>query len=402
MFEEGLSLVKAAGFELVFSRQAKVARVNPSSFMGSGLVEEINQEIKNNDLKLVVINRRLSGVQQRTLENRWKVKVLDRMGLILHIFQNRARSGEGKLQVELAQALYERSRLVRTWTHLERQRGGGGFLAGPGEKQLEIDKRLLNTKCLKLQKDLLKVRKTRSLQRSSRKKSQKPIVALVGYTNAGKSTLFNRLTGAGVLADAQVFATLDPTLRCITLPSKRDVFLFDTVGFISNLPHELVDAFRATLEEITQADLILHIRDGYCEQSDAQAEDVEKILSELPQEGLESVPMVEVMNKRDLATVPLHDSSNDGPVWVSALSGEGCEALLERIDRSLKEPSKAYSFSIPLAAGALLAWLYGHGCILEDKLTRKNHRIRVRLTGRAYGEFKQLRDSYLVETASQS
>ena len=312
-------------------------------------------------------------MQQRNLERAWGCKVIDRTGLILDIFGERAATKEGTLQVELAHLEYQRSRLVRSWTHLERQRGGFGFLGGPGETQIEADRRLIDERLVRLRKDLEQVRRTRGLHRSARRRVPFPVVALVGYTNAGKSTLFNALTGAEVTAKDQLFATLDPTMRGLRLPSGRRVILSDTVGFISQLPHELVEAFRATLEEVSEADVILHVRDAAHPETIAQRGDVIKVLDDMVADGTldPSWPdrTIEVLNKADLlggvAGVPLRD----GAVAVSAITGEGLEALKAAIDARIAEGMEVADYDIPPQDGARMAWLYQHGEVV-DGMTR--------------------------------
>ena len=321
---------------------------------------------------MVIVDHAISPVQQRNLEKAWNAKVIDRTGLILEIFGSRARTREGVLQVELAHLTYQKGRLVRAWTHLERQRGGGGFLGGPGEAQIELDRRMLQDRIDAIRRELAEVVKTRELHRRGRRKVPYPIVAIVGYTNAGKSTLFNKITGAGVLAMDQVFATLDPTMREVRLPSARRIILSDTVGFISDLPTMLVAAFRATLEEVVEADLILHVRDIAHEETDAQAKDVEKVLSDL---GIDTVPadchILEVWNKVDLLTPErlselrreaLRDERT--PVPVSAITGAGLAQLLQSIDERLGKADEILELDIPGHQGALIAWLYENADVL--------------------------------------
>ena len=320
-------------------------------------------------VEVVIVDAALSPVQQRNLERAWGCKVIDRTGLILDIFGERAATREGTLQVELAHLAYQRSRLVRSWTHLERQRGGFGFLGGPGETQIEADRRLIDDRLVRLSKELEQVRRTRGLHRSARRRVPFPVVALVGYTNAGKSTLFNALTGAEVTARDQLFATLDPTMRGLRLPSGRRVILSDTVGFISELPHELVEAFRATLEEVSEADVILHVRDAAHPETVAQRGDVIKVLDDMVADGTldPSWPdrTIEVLNKADLlggvAQVPVRE----GAVAVSAITGEGLEALKAAIDTRIAEGMEVADYDIPPQDGARLAWLYQHGEVVE-------------------------------------
>lgn len=316
----------------------KIARPNPATLMGSGKVAELGTRIAADEIHLVIMDEPISPIQQRNLEREWKCKVIDRTALILEIFGDRAQTREGQLQVELAALNYQKSRLVRSWTHLERQRGGFGFLGGPGESQLEIDKRLIRERIATIRHELGKVVKTRNLHRSRRKKTRQPVVALVGYTNAGKSTLFNRLTGAGVIAENKLFATLDPTLRAVRLSGGLSFILSDTVGFISNLPTELVAAFRATLEEVTQADLILHVRDITHPETEAQKADVLEVLASLGVEEALSERGIEVLNKSDLLPVPEKEqlmntvARQDFPtVLISAHTGAGIDDLKQTI-----------------------------------------------------------------------
>jgi len=344
---------------------------------------------------VAVVDGALTPVQQRNLETAWKCKVIDRTGLILDIFGARARTREGALQVELAHLEYQRSRLVRSWTHLERQRGGFGFLGGPGETQIEADRRLIGDRITRLKLELEDVRQTRGLHRGARKKTPVPVVALVGYTNAGKSTLFNALTGAAVVAEDQLFATLDPTMRALVLPSGRQAILSDTVGFISDLPTELVAAFRATLEEVAGAELILHVRDVAHPDTAAQRSDVMAVLNGLVKDGTLDEAWqercIEVLNKADLlggiAAVPLRD---DGGIAVSALTGEGLPALLSAIDRFLASQLVTASYDVPVEDGAKLAWLYRHGEVLERADGETNVHVQVRMSDTDRARFEKL------------
>lgn len=382
---EAVGLTAAIGLVVVDEFIAPLARPTPATLIGSGKVEEIGAAIRareesEDEVEVVIVNAQLSPVQQRNLEQAWKAKVLDRTALILEIFGERARTREGRLQVELAHLSYQRSRLVRTWTHLERQRGGFGFLGGPGETQIETDRRLIGERLAKIRRELEGVKRTRHLQRRARKRVPFPVVALVGYTNAGKSTLFNTLTDAEVLAKDVLFATLDPTMRGLKLPGGTKVILSDTVGFIADLPHELVAAFRATLEEVLEADLIVHVRDCAHEESEAQKVDVLKVLSELGIEpGISSGdaahderirPFVEVLNKIDLLEPEIREgllSSQrpDGPVPVSARTGEGLDQLLARFEADLSGANIHFQLSLDAGDGEGIAWVHRHGQVLE-------------------------------------
>ncbi len=368
------ALTAAIGLSVVGSWIVPLAKPRPASLIGQGKVEEIAAECRQAEPEVVIVNTQLTPVQQRNLEKAWSTKVLDRTALILEIFGERASTREGSLQVELAHLSYQRSRLVRSWTHLERQRGGFGFLGGPGETQIETDRRLIGERIAKIRRELVQVARTRGLHREARKRVPFPIVALVGYTNAGKSTLFNRLTSSDVLAKDLLFATLDPTMRKLDLPSGRTVILSDTVGFIADLPIELVAAFRATLEEVLAADLILHVRDAAHAESDSQKKDVLKVLSELGIEAGGDRPFIEVLNKIDLLAPEERDGllesrarHDTGPVPISAATGEGLDDLLSRLDHRLGSSEVMVALELDVADGAGLAWVHRHGRVTERR-----------------------------------
>ena len=384
--EEAIGLARAIRLDVVGAEVARITSPQPSCLFGRGTLENLGGLISDNGIGLVVLDGVLSPVQQRNLERRWRAKVIDRTGLILEIFGARARTHEGRLQVELAALSYQRSRLVRSWTHLERQRGGFGFLGGPGESQLEIDRRLIGERIARLKRELDGVRRTRALHREARRRVPYPVVALVGYTNAGKSTLFNRLTRSSVAAGDMLFATLDPTMRRLVLPSGRTAILSDTVGFISDLPTHLVAAFRATLEEVTEADIVVHVRDINHPDSEPQRGDVLRVLVDLGLGELVEGGLIEAMNKIDLVdpatrmSLENHALRNSQSVAVSAVTGKGCEALLALIDRRLDDDVRRVRLDVPLTDGKTLAWIYRHGEVLGRRDDNEEAHLSVRLS----------------------
>ena len=372
--EEAVRLAEAISLNVVYSEIVKVREIKPSIFFGNGFLENLQNKIAESEIELVVVDTSLTPIQQRNLEKKLKIKVIDRTALILEIFGERANTKEGNLQVELAHLTYQRSRLVRSWTHLERQRGGAGFLGGPGETQIELDRRIIDDKIVRIKKDLEKVKKTRELQRGARKRIPYPVVALVGYTNAGKSSLFNRLTNAKVFAEDLLFATLDPTMRKLRLPSGREIILSDTVGFISDLPHELVMSFRATLEEVLAADIVVHVRDLANPDNNQQKQDVLNVLKNLGLENIETRNnYLEIWNKIDLLSdeeqrfVKENAKRNSYIIPASALSGEGCDEFLKAVDEKLSENHKIIEVEIKSSDGKLIAWLYKNAEVLNIK-----------------------------------
>lgn len=395
---EGLAL--AIRLNVVYKEILKVKEVKPSAYFSKGFLERLKPIIAEKDIDLLISDTRLSPIQQRNLERELKLKVIDRTALILEIFGERAQTKEGALQVELAHLTYQRSRLVRSWTHLERQRGGAGFLGGPGETQIELDRRIIDDKIVRIKKELEKVRQTRGIQRSARRKVPYPVAALVGYTNAGKSTLFNYLSGSSVMAADMLFATLDPTMRKISLNGGREVILSDTVGFISDLPHELVMAFRATLEEVLNADIILHIRDVSNPDSQAQCADVLDVLSHLGLKEIKNADnYIEVFNKADL--LPPEDLSrwqaktqnSSNMVLTSAISGEGCDRLLELIRQKLTLGQKKCRITLPAADGQLQAWLHQNSDVQKLENSEQSNIYTVCISPENLARFEKMAEN---------
>ena len=395
LIEEAEGLVHAIHLDVSSTRVVKISRISPAQLIGKGAAEDIARHVEEEKPVVVIVNYKLSPVQQRNLEKLWNVKVIDRTGLILEIFGERAATKEGRIQVDLALLEYQKSRLVKSWTHLERQRGGGGFMGGPGETQIELDRRAITDRIAQLKRDLEQVRRTRDLGRKSREKVPYPIVALVGYTNAGKSTLFNTLTGANVFAEDLVFATLDPTMRRLKLPKGREIILSDTVGFIADLPTTLVEAFRATLEQVQYADIILHVRDISSSDHPWQKEDVINVLSELGIVYEEDQRIYEVLNKID-AVDPgeIEDIMRDAAFSenrrfpVSARDGKGLQSLLAQIESHLSQRDETLGYAIQVTDGRALAWLHKEGEVLSQKAHGNNMLVSVRLSADNRGRFE--------------
>ena len=401
---EAVSLAHAINLDIVHAEIVKLRMRRPATLFGAGAIKRLGQIISDeatdspDSIAVAIVDSPLTPVQQRNLEQAWQCKVIDRTGLILEIFGERARTREGRLQVELAALNYQRSRLVRSWTHLERQRGGAGFMGGPGETQIETDRRLIATRITRLKRELKDVKRTRQLHRQARKRVTSPVVALVGYTNAGKSTLFNSLTQAKVKAVDQLFATLDPTMRGLDTPSGQTIILSDTVGFISQLPHELISAFQATLEEVVEADVIVHVRDAANEDTENQKADVLAVLRDLGLGEAVGDMLIEVLNKIDLLTAADRKAlanqavrSNIPMVLVSAATGEGCETLIATIDERITEHFRTAVVSLAHDEGASLAWLYDHGNIIERRNEEDAIHLMVRMDAANWARFKRRR-----------
>ena len=394
--EEAEGLAGAIGIDVIAAKPLRVRTVRPATLLGKGQVEEIAELAKANEAKLLIVDSALTPIQQKNLEDEAGTKVIDRTGLILEIFGERAATAEGRLQVELAHLDYQAGRLVRSWTHVERQRGGFGFLGGPGETQIEADRRLIRDRMAKIRRELDQVKRTRGLHRDRRQRAPWPVVALVGYTNAGKSTLFNRLTGEAVFAENLLFATLDPTMRDIRLPGFDKVILSDTVGFVSDLPTELIAAFRATLEEVREADLLVHVRNMAHSDREAQREDVEDVLASLGLAEEGAPPRIEAWNKVDLLAAEARNRlieearRREDVVPISAVTGEGIDELRDRVAKCLRTGEQVHEVRLSVSAGEKLAWLHARGEVLEQALDHDQIRLSVRLSPDNWARFQAM------------
>ena len=394
--EEAVGLAEAIGIVVAASRAMRVRAVRPATLIGKGQAEEVAELARENEAGLLIVDAALTPIQQKNLEDETRTKVIDRTGLILEIFGERAATAEGRLQVELAHLDYQAGRLVRSWTHLERQRGGFGFLGGPGETQIEADRRMIRDRMARIRRELEQVKRTRSLHRDRRHRAPWPVIALVGYTNAGKSTLFNRLTGEDVFAENLLFATLDPTMRDIRLPGFDKVILSDTVGFVSDLPTELIAAFRATLEEVRSANLLVHVRNMAHPDTEAQREDVEDVLTSLGLAEEGAPPRIEAWNKLDLLSAEDRNAlieeakRREDVLPISALTGEGLDALREGMAARLRSGEQVHEIQLPASDGSRIAWLHSRGEVLDEQYDQDQIQMSVRLSPENWARFQAM------------